>query len=116
MKRYISIFSSIFNDFQEQLEAAPNLLNIDKTDKTYGITPYDVVLFVKQFVPEDKRMQLMFLLKQFVPVRANLNIIYLENTSQMDGYTYLDMNPQMYDEKTASLDDKKGLDGHIIIE
>lgn len=188
LKNYLSIFSTIYNDFQEQLEAAPEMLNIDTApmellpvfaswmgvnvegnflteeqlrtlvknlyslnrmkgtrsalekiceivldekpiiveqammdnqdsdENVYGKTPFDVVLFVEHFVPEDKRMQIMYLLKQFVPVRANLNIIYLEKTSSMDGYTYLDMNAQMYDEKSAGLDDKNRLDGNIIIQ
>ena len=188
LKKYLSIFSSIYNDFQEQLEAAPKLLDIDTTpvellpvfaswmgvnvegsflsdsqlrtlvknlyylnrmkgtrealekiceivleekpiiveqammdnqdaeDNVYGNSPFDIIMFVENFVPEDKRMQIMYLLKQFIPVRANLNIVYLEKKSAMDGYTYLDMNAQMYDEKTANLDDKDRLDGHIIIQ
>ncbi|WP_028234515.1 phage tail protein [Pseudobutyrivibrio sp. MD2005] len=188
LKKYLSIFSTIYNDFQEQLEAAPKLLDIDTTpvellpvfaswmgvnvegsflsddqlrtlvkslyslnrmkgtraaleklceivleekpiiveqammdnldaDKNiYGNSPFDIIMFVENFVPEDKRMQIMYLLKQFIPVRANLNIVYLEKKSSMDGYTYLDMNAQMYDEKNGSLDEKKRLDGHIIIQ
>lgn len=188
LKKYLSIFSTIFNDFQEELEAAPKLLDIDTTpvellpvfaswmgvnvegsflsesqlrtlvknlynlnrmkgtrealeklceivleekpiiveqammdnqdaqDNVYGSSPFDIIMFVENFVPEDKRMQIMYLLKQFIPVRANLNIVYLEKKSAMDGYTYLDMNAQMYDEKTANLDDKDRLDGHIIIQ
>lgn len=187
LKNYLSIFSSIYNDFQEQLEAAPKLLDIDTTPvellpvfaswmgvnvegsflsdsqlrdlvknlyylnrmkgtraalekiceivlgekpiiveqammdnqdvekNVYGNSPFDIVMFVENFVSEDKRMQIMYLLKQFIPVRANLNIVYLEKKSDMDGYTYLDMNAWMYDEKTANLDDKDRLDGHIII-
>lgn len=188
LKQYLSIFSTIYNDFQEQLEAAPKLLDIDTTPvellpvfaswmgvnvegsflsdsqlrtlvknlyylnrmkgtraalekiceivleekpiiveqammdnqdakgNVYGSSPFDIIMFVENYVPEDKRMQIMYLLKQFIPVRANLNIVYLEKKSAMDGYTYLDMNAQMYDEKTANLDDKDRLDGHIVIQ
>jgi len=188
LKKYLSVFSSIYNDFQEQIEAAPKLLDIDSTpvellpvlaswlgvnvegsflsdsqlrrlvknlydlnrmkgtrvalekiceivleekpiiveqammdnpdanENVYGNSPFDIIMFVENYVPEDKRMQIMYLLKQFIPVRANLNIVYLEKKSKMDSYTYLDMNALMYDEKTANLDDEDRLDGHIIIQ
>jgi len=188
LKKYLSIFSTIYNDFQEELEAAPKILDIDTTpveflpvfaswmgvnveggflsdnqlrkliknlyslnrmkgtrealerlceivleekpiivekammdtqdaeEEIYGNSPFDVIMFVKKFVSEEKRLQIMYLLKQFIPVRANLNIVYLETKSSMDGYTYLDMNAQMYDEKTASLDDKNRLDGNMMIQ
>ena len=195
MKRYLSVFSSIYNDFQDRIDQVSDLLDFDtapayllpvfaswlgvdvrgdflseqelrclvkeiyqfnrmkgtrevleriteivlgekviiveknlvhKSDlaqyhlkdqpELYGNSPYDVTLFVRNFVEEKKRSQLFFLLHQFVPVRCRLHILYLDLKSTLDTYCYLDMNAATYQTKEAGLDQVLYLNDNVVMQ
>lgn len=191
--RYISIFSSIYNDFQEKIDTVENVLDLETAsdellcllakwmgvdiegnfltgDKLrtfvkeihklnkwrgtrkslerltelvlgekaiilerntleerigtseeknynilYGNNPYCVTLLIKNFVEENKRSQLYFLLQQFIPVRCKLNLVFLDEKSNMDTYCYLDTNAKLKKEEVAFLDKRMVLDKNIIL-
>lgn len=82
----------------------------------YGSSIFDVTILVKTYVDEKKKAQLFFLLKQFVPVRSHLRIIYLASRSELDTHNYLDINASIYNNETGSLDEHMSLDGKTVLE
>lgn len=191
--RYLSIFSSVYNDFQDEIEHADELLDLDTApprmlelfagwmgldvrgnflpedrlrrlvkeayrlnrmkgtrrvlerltelvlgeraiileknildqrvapeerqvyDKLYGQHAYCVTLLIKNPVEESRRSQLFFLIQQFVPVRCELNLVFLEERSNMDTYCYLDGNAQLHMDTSAALDVREYLDDRAIL-
>lgn len=81
----------------------------------YGNNPYCVTLLIRNYVEENKRSQLYFLLQQFIPVRCRLNLVFLDEKSNMDTYCYLDTNAKLKKEQAASLDRRMVLDKNIIL-
>lgn len=60
--------------------------------RLYGESLWDVTILVQKQMPEKVRAQLLFLLEQFKPVRSRLRIVWLEESSVLDSYGYLDVN------------------------
>ena len=191
--RYLSIFSSVYNDFQDEIEHAEELLDLDTApprmlelfagwmgldvrgnflpedrlrrlvkeayrlnrmkgtrrvlerltelvlgeraiileknildqrvaseerqvyDNLYGHHAYCVTLLIRNPVEESRRSQLFFLIQQFVPVRCELNLVFLEERSNMDTYCYLDGNAQLHMDTAAALDAREYLDDRAVL-
>ncbi|MDD2972847.1 MAG: phage tail protein [Lachnospiraceae bacterium] len=88
----------------------------ERESKLYGDTPYDVTMLVKKYVDEKKKSQLFFLVKQFMPVRCRLNIIYLMENGVLDSYCYLDVNAKVYEKGQALLDDHRNLGSYLVLK
>ncbi len=84
-------------------------------EELYGKGIYDVTMLIRTFVPENQKSQLLFLLNQFKPVRSNLIIRFLDAKGNLDSHTYMDMNAYIEETESATLDQKQGMDGNIII-
>lgn len=84
-------------------------------DRLYGNHAYCVTLLIRNYVEENKRSQLYFLLQQFVPVRCELHLIFLDQKSHMDTYCYLDTNARLWQEETAYLDQRKTMDANAVL-
>lgn len=82
----------------------------------YGKTPYDVTILVRNYVEEQKKSQLFFLLQQFVPIRCRLNIVYLQDNGVLDSYCYLDMNAKVYQKEQAILDHNNSLENYRVLQ
>lgn len=85
-------------------------------NRLYGRSVHDVTLMVTGYVDEKKRAQLLYLLKQFKPVRTRLRIVFLQETGILDGYSYMDMNARTFEQKIGTLDEHQLMDGMIILE
>ena len=88
----------------------------DNFEALYGKGNYDVTMLIKTYVPENQKSQLMFLIKQFVPIRCNLNIRFLDDCSGLDDHMYMDMNTQISDEIIGELDVRQVMDGTILLK
>ena len=84
-------------------------------DSLYGSSPYGVTLLIRSRVEKARRSQLYFLLQQFVPVRCELNLVFLEQKSNMDTYCYLDINARLWVEETVYLNERMALDGNFCL-
>ncbi len=74
-------------------------------DNLYGDDIYGVTVLIKRGNTLYKKSQIQHLLNQLKPVRCVLKIVYLDTCSTLDGYTYMDINAGIYEEKkTAGLD------------
>ena len=88
---------------------------VTKDCSAYGESIYDVTILVTKFVEEKVKAQLFFLLEQFVPVRTHLQVIYLSEKSELDTYSYLDVNARIFSTQDASLDGHMTLDSNIVL-
>lgn len=82
----------------------------------YGKTIYDVTMLINHYVDEKKKSQLYFLLKQFLPVRCRMNIVYLNRRNMLDTYCYMDLNASLYVKETAVLDEYIYLDNNVMLK
>ena len=82
----------------------------------YGKGVFDVTLLIYTYVPENQKSQLLFLLNQFKPVRSSLMVKFLDRKGRMDGHVYIDMNAQVMDTQTVTLDERAGLDSNIMLK
>lgn len=78
----------------------------------FGNNVYNVCILVDKMPSETLKSQYMYVLKQFVPVRARITIINLEKEGELDYHSYLDMNAKLFKSTQASLDSELALD-HI---
>ena len=83
-------------------------------DRLYGNHAYCVTLLIRNYAEETKRSQLFFLLQQFIPVRCELHLIFLDQKSHMDTYCYLDVNARLWQEETACLDCRNAMDSNAV--
>lgn len=97
------------NHVSEDVDESLNLEDL------YGKSDTDVVLLIDTYVPENQKSQLLFLLNQFVPIRCNLNIKFLDESSGMDGHLYLDMNSSINENKDGELDKRQAMDGTVLL-
>ena len=85
-------------------------------DRLYGSSVHDVTLLIKGYVDEKKRAQLLYLLRQFKPVRSRIRIVFLQEMGILDSYSYLDMNARTFEQQIGTLDDHQLMDGMVILE
>lgn len=85
-------------------------------DVLYGSSPYDLTLLVNGGADEQIQSCLLFYLKQFIPVRSRVKIIFLNHCCNLDSYCYLDMNAAVYSGTPGTVDDGRGLDENVILK
>ena len=83
--------------------------------KLYGSTMQDVTILVNR--PEDEKLQaqMMYLLKQFKPVRSRIRLVFSERCNNLDSYCYLDYNASLSCTGYAHADDHNRMNGTVIL-
>lgn len=83
--------------------------------RLYGDCAQDVTILVK--IPEDESLQLqvMYLLRQFKPVRSRIRLVFCQSCSKLDGYCYLDYNAALVQKGYACADDGGRMNGTVIL-
>jgi phage tail-like protein len=61
-------------------------------ERLYGDSSFDLTVLVGHEPDERLRDGIKYLIRQFAPLRTRAEIIFLENTSRLDDYTYCDIN------------------------
>ena len=77
---------------------------------------YDVNVLIKTPMSDTDRRQLLYLVKQFIPVRTKLHLIQLKDSGSLDSDTYLDMNATLTEDTIGFFDEDMVLDDDIIID
>lgn len=85
--------------------------NSKSVDEIYGTTPYDFTILVDQSVTEKTRRRIQFLADQFKPVRSRYQVVFLRDCGGLDGFTYLDINGTVLQNRPGNLDDGDALTG-----
>ncbi len=78
------------------------------------IGPDDVIIISS--LPPDKRLhaQLMYLSRQFLPVRCKLRILFIPECSILGSYGYMDFNATLADIRGAVLDGGSDMGGSVL--
>lgn len=99
---------------QNTIRAFPEAIEVDPRLKSKSI--YDVNVLIKKRLSDTDRHQLLYLLRQFVPVRTKLHLIQLKDSGSLDTDTYLDMNAVLTEEVYGSFDENMELDDDVILD
>jgi phage tail-like protein len=85
--------------------------------RLYGGGPFDFTVLISRAPEERLHARLKYLLLQFAPLRTRAEIVFLDNTSRLDGHTYCDVNARITGFREGRLDDAVPLDGaHFLSE
>lgn len=90
--------------------------NIKDFNELFGNNVYNVTILVNQKISEVLKSQLMFLIEQFAPIRARIQVINLKKDGELDYHSYLDMNAKLYEVRNGLLDDELALDKAIMLQ
>lgn len=100
----------------EKNQLSEDATELENFEELYGSGNHDVTMLIRSYVPENQKSQLLFLIKQFVPIRCNLNIRFLEDSTGLDDHMYMDVNTQISDDRTGELDSRQMMDGSILLQ
>jgi phage tail-like protein len=85
--------------------------------RLYGDSSFDLTVLLQHEPEERLRDGLKYLIRQFAPLRTRVELVFLENTSRLDDYTYCDINARVTGFDAGCLDGTAMLDGaHYISE
>ena len=95
-----------------------NLLMPDqrRSEELYGESVFDFTVMVGQKMDEKLRLRLQFLIDQLKPIRSRYRIVFLEDSSGLDSFMYLDVNGAVLQNTAGKLDDGKALTGMTYLE
>lgn len=74
-------------------------------ERLYGSSLFDFTVLIHRAADEQLHALLKYLIRQFAPLRANADIVFLDNANQLDGYIYSDINARIAGFHAASLDE-----------
>lgn len=170
--RYLSIFSSIYHDFSDQIAKLPMLLDLERcpasilpvyakwlgldidcdfwdekilrtlVKEAYALNRMkgtkqalcraagillgedvfvqedglDVTMLIRRRISETEKSRLMYVLMQFLPIRARLKLVELEQDSMLDAYVYLDVNARIFTWENGILDNNQTLNGTVVVQ
>lgn len=83
--------------------------------RLFGKTMQDVTIFVWRQEDEKLQSQVMYLLKQFKPVRSHIHLVFSEKCSTLDSYCFLDRNAALSQKESAYTDDNSRMNGQFVL-
>lgn len=81
----------------------------------FGENVYNVCILVNKTISESVKSQFMYMLRQFVPVRARVQIVNLKKEGELDFHSYLDMNAKLFESREGKLDNEMALDHAVTL-
>lgn len=87
----------------------------DVCQKLYGNAMQDVTILVKRPPDEKLQSQMMYLLKQFKPIRSRIKLIFSEKCGNLDSYCYLDYNASISRKGYARMDGNNRLNETAVL-
>jgi phage tail-like protein len=80
-------------------------------ERLYGGNPFDFTVLIRRTPDERLHARLKYLIRQFAPLRARAEIVFLGETSRLDEYAYCDVNACVAGFDAGRTDDLAALDG-----
>jgi phage tail-like protein len=80
-------------------------------ERLYGGNPFDFTVLIKRAADDRLHARLKYLIRQFSPLRARAEIVFLGDTSRLDEYAYCDVNARVAGFDAGRLDGLAALDG-----
>lgn len=78
-------------------------------NRLYGNHMYRITIMINKKVEEKTQAKLMFFLKQFLPIRSSLKLVFYGDCSIIDSYCYLDVNAKIHKTSIGVLDEENYL-------
>lgn len=85
--------------------------DMELLNRLYGETVYDYTILIPQKSDPLLSRKLTTMLHQFQPARSNANLVFLQSSSTLGAYTYLDVNAALQSQSLVSLDENLFMDG-----
>ena len=89
---------------------------LDLYNRLYGTSKYDITVLLNHKSDDKLHAQLMSMLKQFVPVRGRVNLVFYKECNQLDSYCFLNRNAVLSKGRNHKVDDNVTLDNSIMLE
>ncbi|MDR1292753.1 MAG: hypothetical protein LBJ91_05095 [Clostridiales Family XIII bacterium] len=80
-------------------------------ERLYGDDPFSFTLLIDQLPDEKLQLRLTRLIEQFKPIRMNMRILFMRDSSTLDGGANLDLNAVLADPSEGMLDNGAALNG-----
>ena len=84
--------------------------------RLFGKTKQDVTILVWHLADKKLESQIMYLLKQFKPIRSRIKLVFSEKCSNMDSYCFLDCNAALAQNGVAYVDSGSNLNGTFVLQ
>jgi hypothetical protein len=101
---------------QQAVAAYMNSENRDVYRKLYGSSPQGVTIMALARPDEKFHSQFLFLLNQFKPARAQINLVFLQPNGRLDGHCYMDVNGILARNAVGELDESDILGANIVLQ
>jgi phage tail-like protein len=80
-------------------------------ERLYGGNPFDFTVLIRRAPDERLHARLKYLIRQFAPLRARAEIVFLSDASRLDAYAYCDINACVTGFGAGRLDELATSDG-----
>lgn len=81
----------------------------------FGDNVYNICILMDKQVGETQKSQFMYILRQFVPVRARIQLVSLRKEGELDFHSYLDMNAKLFESRGGLLDNEMAMDHAVTL-
>lgn len=85
-------------------------------NRLYGTSKQDITVLINRESDEKLQAQLLYLLKQYKPVRSRMKLIFYRNCNSLDSYCFLDRNARLGYLTGGRMDENYAIDGSVILE
>jgi len=84
--------------------------------RLYGSSNQEVTILINRPLNEKLQAQMLFLIRQFAPVRSQMKLLFVQDCDMLDTYCYLDYNASLAVITNGGLDIGSRLDGMAILQ
>ncbi len=85
-------------------------------NRLYGTSSQDITVLINRKSDEKLQAQLLYLLKQYKPVKSRMKLVFYRDCNSLDSYCFLDGNARLGYLTGGLLDENYSMDGSVILE
>lgn len=85
-------------------------------NRLYGTSKQDITVLINRKSDEKLQAQLLYLLKQYKPVKSRLKLVFYRDCNRLDSYCFLDGNARLGYLTGGRMDENYAMDGSVILE
>lgn len=85
-------------------------------NRLYGTSKQDITVLINRKSDEKLQAQLLYLLKQYKPVKSRMKLVFYRDLNSLDSYCFLDGNARLGCLTGGRMDENYAIDGSVILE
>lgn len=85
-------------------------------NRLYGTSKQDITILINRKSDEKLQAQLLYLLKQYKPVKSRMKLVFYRDCNSLDSYCFLDGNARLGYLTGGRLDGNYLMDGSVVLE